>query len=248
MNYIDLSLSDVAIVVLAVFVAYMVFSLAGFGTALVASSPMANVMPVTSVIPILAILDCVGATHRAYKLRTSCAFVEIKPLFVGMVIGQLFGVSALTMAPPALMAVLLGGFVILQGALGLKGRQVTEFIPIMKSATSQGIIGGVLGGLFGSGGFIYAAYLDKKLEDRNALRASQAVLIGLSTAWRLILCGANGLLNISMLETCAFLFPVMLTGMWAGKHIDLRINRSGLTLVINALLVISGIALVARHV
>lgn len=240
--------TDVAVVVMAVFIAYLVFSLAGFGTALVASAPMANVMPVSSVIPVLALLDCIGSSHRAFKLRTSCALEEVEPLIIGMVIGQVIGVNLLALAPPPLMAGLLGGFVLIQGLLGLKGKQITTYIPFTNIAMVQGSIGGALGGVFGSGGFVYAAYLDKKLDSKDALRASLAVLIGLSTVWRLILCSINGLIDISTIEISALLFPVMVLGMWVGKHIDLRLDRRRLSLLINALLVASGLMLIARHV
>ncbi len=59
--------SDVALGLGAVVVAYTVFTLVGFGSALVASAPLAQVMPVAQVIPLLALLDCGGATLRAWR-------------------------------------------------------------------------------------------------------------------------------------------------------------------------------------
>jgi uncharacterized membrane protein YfcA len=108
------------------------------------------------------------------------------------------------------------------------------------------VFGGVLGGLFGSGGFVYASYLERRLETRTAFRATQAVLIALSTTWRIILCTWVGLLDVQLVVTAMAFVPAMGMGVVIGRHIDLRMSRDKLFPLLNGLLVASGIGLVMR--
>jgi uncharacterized membrane protein YfcA len=135
---------------------------------------------------------------------------------------------------------------VIQGLKGLLRRSQDASIP--RRAFVNGLFGGVLGGLFGSGGFVYAAYLERALENRSAFRATQAVLIALSTAWRIMLCFSLGLLDLELLSTVLLLLPAMAIGVYICHHIDLRMSREQLSKLLNCLLVASGMSLIIRFV
>jgi uncharacterized protein len=236
---------DLALAMTAVVVAYAVFTLVGFGSALMASSPLALVMPVGKVVPLLALLDFVSSSVRGMRARKEVAWAEFSRLFPGMLLGQFFGVMVLARIPSSLMAVALGLFVVMQGMKGLIKRKGPPGIS-SRWAIARGVFGGVLGGLFGSGGFVYASYLERRLESRTAFRATQAVLIALSTTWRIILCTWVGLLDVQLVVTAMAFVPAMGMGDAIGRHIDLRMSREKLFLLLNGLLVASGIGLVMR--
>lgn len=115
---------------------------------------------------------------------------------------------------------------------------------MISGAIFHGLAGGILGGLFGSGGFMYASYLQRRLEDRNAFRATQAVLIALSTAWRVGLCIVTGLIDRQLITTALVFLPAALIGGGLGKQLDLHLSRKQIYRGLNVLLVLSGIALV----
>lgn len=234
-----------ALAMTAVVAAYAIFTLVGFGTALMASSPLALVMPVGKVVPLLAMLDFVSSSMRGWRARKEVAWAEFSSLFPGMLLGQLLGVLVLARIPPSLMAGALGLFVVVQGGKGLIKRK-TPPGTAPRWAMAHGLLGGVLGGLFGSGGFVYASYLERRLESRAAFRATQAVLIALSTTWRIILCTWVGLLNGQLLATAVAFLPAMGFGALIGHLIDLRISREKLFLLLNCLLVASGLSLLTR--
>lgn len=231
----------------AVVAAYAVFTLVGFGSALMASAPLAMVMPVAKVIPMLAILDFTGSSLRGWRARKDVAWTAFRQLFPGMLLGQLLGVLALARLPTEVMALALGIFVVSQGLRGFITRNDPPVSPAYP-AFAYGLFGGILGGLFGSGGFVYAAYLERRLEKREAFRATQAVLIALSTGWRIILCISAGLLDIELLMTAAAFVPAMAVGIYIGHHIDLRMSREQLFRLLNGLLVASGFSLILRFI
>lgn len=227
--------------------AYIIFSLIGFGSALIASAPLAGVIPVARVVPLLAVLDFFSSVTRAWKARHLIAPNELKRLIPGMLLGQLLGVLLLSRLPATLMAILLGCFIAWYGVRGLIGHW-SSVAPVSAGAGAvvHGVAGGFFGGLFGSGGFMYASYLERRLEDRNAFRATQAVLIGLSAAWRVSLYTATGLIDRRLMTTALVLLPVALIGGELGKRIDLRLSREQIYLILNVLLVISGVVLILR--
>jgi len=238
--------TDVALGMGAVVVAYAVFTLVGFGSALVASAPLAQVMPVAQVIPLLALLDFGGATLRAGRAWSAVAWPAFRLLLPGMLIGQLLGVFVLSRLPTGLMAMALGAFIVILGLRGLFVRKTGTVST--KPALLHGLFGGVLGGMFGSGGFVYAAYLERHVETKEGFRATQALLIALSTAWRVFLCAWIGVLDLRLLLLALVLVPAMALGIWAGHHIDLRMSREQLFKFLNCLLVVSGGVLIMRFV
>lgn len=235
-----------ALAMAAVVVAYVVFTLVGFGSALMASGPLALVMPVGKVVPMLALLDFAGSSVRGWRARKDVAWAEFSRLFPGMLLGQLAGVLVLSHMPATLMAIALGLFVVLQGVKGLIKR-TAQPSAVPQLAFAHGLLGGVLGGLFGSGGFVYASYLERHLESRVAFRATQAVLIALSTTWRLFLCAWVGLLSVQVVFIAMAFVPAMGIGIAIGHHIDLKMSREQLFLLLNCLLVASGASLVVRY-
>lgn len=245
--FVPMSLSAALLVVAALILAYMVFTLAGFGTALFASAPLAAVMPVAKVVPLLALLDCTVSVMRGWRARRLVDRAEFSGLLPGMLLGQLAGVVLLAQVSASIMAFLLGAFVMIQGIRGLWSKAAA------KSATGlpgvaflHGLFGGVLGGLFGSGGFVYATYLERRLANRDAFRATQATLIALSTAWRVGLCTVAGLIDWQLISTALLLLPTLALGIVLGQRVDLHLSRQQLYMLLNGLLVISGLSLILR--
>lgn len=235
----------------ALVLAYLVFALAGFGSGLIASAPLAWVLPVARVVPLLALLDCGSSLRRGWQARGSVAWTELRQLVPGMAMGQVLGVWVLSRISPALMAGALGAFVALQGCRGLMGKRSAPAgvrrAGFPDGGLLRGVFGGVLGGLFGSGGFVYAAYLERRLEQREAFRATQAVLIAISTAWRLLLCATLGLVDGALLLMAVVCLPAMMLGTFIGHHADLRLSRERLFQLLHSLLVASGVSLILRY-
>lgn len=111
---------------------------------------------------------------------------------------------------------------------------------------AYGVFGGVLGGLFGSGGFVYAAFLQARLADRNTFRATQAVMISISTIWRIGLCALSGLIDAPLLLTALMLLPAAWLGMKLGAQADKRLTDKHLAKALHALLIVSGLSLIGK--
>lgn len=233
---------------LAVVTAYAAFSLLGFGSALLASPALAMVLPVARVVPLLAMLDAGGSLARGWHSRQLISGPALRLLLSLMLLGQLAGVAALALLPVQAMALLFGGFTIVLGLNSLRPAAAASATPPgWRSGLAHGLAGGILGGMFGSGGFLYARYLQRRLPERDAMRATQAVLIATSTVWRVILCAVAGLIDLPLLSTVLLLAPAALLGFRLGKRLDAGISPARWVMLLNVFLVVAGIALILRY-
>jgi uncharacterized membrane protein YfcA len=227
-------------------IAYVIFGITGFGTALIAAPVLAQVMPVASIVPMLALLDCTAAIINGVKLNDKIAkreMIWLVPLLIG---GSLLGGYLLLVIPPRPMMLALGLFVVGYAIWSLAS-------PSFKGRLSQlwvvpfGAIGGVFSAMFGSGGFIYAIYLSRRLEDKDAVRATVSVLIALAAFTRLVIFAVAGLYTTLELPLLALLLvPAMLIGLYAGHRITLRMSREQFIRVLSVVLIVTGATLVVR--
>lgn len=230
----------------ALVVAYVIFGIAGFGTALVASPVLAYAMPVAQIVPMLALLDFSAASGSVVRNARAADTSELRRLVPAIVAGSLAGGALLLTLRPDVLLRALAWFVCGYAVFSLIG-------PRAKSRLSQawaipfGALGGLFGAMFGSGGFIFAIYLTSRLERVEAMRVTQSTLIGFSTLVRATLFLFAGVYaNVSMLVTAASLVPAMMVGMWLGRHITLRLSRQQFVKAVNVVVLAAGIALLLR--
>ena len=110
-----------------------------------------------------------------------------------------------------------------------------------------GTFGGVFSGMFGSGGFIYAMYLTRRLDDKEAIRATQSALLIFSSLTRAVIFFFAGVYaDRHILLLAAACVPAMIVGTWLGHRVTLAMSRQQFLRAIYALLLVSGSALVLR--
>ena len=231
---------------LAIALAYIVFGVAGFGTALVAGPLLILCLPLSKIIPLLVLLDFVAAFGNWLPSRRDVARPEVLRLLPCMAIGCVVGVVFLLNLKSDLLLLLMGLFITAYAlyslAVKVKPTQVAA-----GWAIPAGITGGLFGALFGSGGFLYALYLNARLP-KDAARATQSALISCSTVVRLTLFVLAGVYaDGELLLLGAFLLPAMALGLWVGRRLTRKLSREAFVRLVTWLVLASGIALIARY-
>jgi uncharacterized membrane protein YfcA len=223
-------------------VAYTIFGIAGFGTALVAAPVLAQVMPVSSIVPLLALLDCAAAVINGIRLSDKIVKAEMAVLVPLMIAGSLVGAWLLFAIPPRPMMLALGVFVVGYAIYALLTPPVRPGLAKIWVLPFGGI-GGIFSAMFGSGGFIYAMYLSRRLADKDAVRATQNALLSLSNLTRVIIFLLAGVYSDWTLPVLALLLaPAMLLG----HHMTLRMTREQFLRVLYFVLIGTGTMLVVR--
>lgn len=228
--------------------AYVVFGIAGFGTALVAAPLLVGWLPLSQVIPLLVLLDFTASFGNWLPARRSVSGSELRRLLPLMALGCGVGVYGLATLRSELLMLLLGGFVCLYAVYSLFLQPVRRAPMAVGWVVPFGLFGGLFGALFGSGGFLYSLYLSGRLEAKEQIRATQSALIGCSTFVRLglfLLAGFYADASLLLIALC--LLPGMAAGLWVGRRVTLRLSREAFVRLVTWLVLCSGVALVARY-
>jgi hypothetical protein len=232
---------------LVILFAYFMFGIGGFGSAVIIVPLLAHWLPLAFLVPLVVVLDLVASVMVGKASRQSVSVEELKRLLPYFIVGIILGVTLLMALPrqPALIA--LGAFCLIVGAQNI-------FSPGFSGAISKlwaipaGLVGGVLGALFGTGGPVYVVYLSKRLHDKTQVRATVSTIISISTILRTISYAISGLLlSVKLLTAAACLLPLMFIGIKAGSRVHLSLTDVQMRRAVGVLLLISGTSLLVRN-
>ena len=231
-----------------VFVAYLVRGIAGFGSGLIAVPLLTLIAPITAVVPVVVSLDYIGSASQSVRNLHDIAWREQAVLLPFMLTGILGGLYLFTMVPTWVLAKTLGIVVIAFGIyqllplpLGLRPAGGSRI-----AAACCGVLGGLLGTLFGTGGPFYAIYLNMRALDRTAFRATFALNFLIDGGIRLIAYAVMGLLSRETFLHIAAALPIAAAALFAGGRIQTGLSQRTFVQIIGMVLLGGGIALLLR--
>ena len=234
------------LVALVVFAGYVIFGVTGFGASPVTIPVLAHVLPLTFVLPLAAILDLGSALALGFQTRRQADTRELLVLVPFTLIGLTLGVTLLVNLPRNATVLALGLFVCLY-ALDMMLRRRTARRVARGWAVPAGIAGGVLGALFGMGGPPYVMYIAGRIPEPAAQRATISQMVILSVGLRLVAFAVAGLLlSRALWGAAVVLLPVAWAGVWVGHRVHVRAAPATMARIIGAVLLLTGITLIAR--
>jgi uncharacterized membrane protein YfcA len=226
--------------------AYTVFGISGFGSALVSIPLLAHMLPLRLVVPTVLLLDFSAAALSGWRFRHQVVRTEVRSVAPFLVVGAVAGVFLLARAPGDALLLPLGMFVAAYGAINAL-RHDRPLVLAPGWAPVIGFLGGLLGALYGVGGPLYASYFSGRLRDPVRLRATLSATFSLSTGLRIALLLLSGLLlDITVCGLALFLFPWTLLGTRFGRRLQPRLPPAIASRFVSALLVLSGASLMIR--
>jgi len=114
-------------------------------------------------------------------------------------------------------------------------------------AAPAGLVGGVVGALFGMGGPPYVMYLTGRIADPSAQRATISQMVILNVGLRVVAFALAGLLVSGALWLAvAALLPVAWAGVWLGHRAHVRLSPVASARIVAAALFLAGATLIAR--
>lgn len=231
---------------LMIMLGYTVFGLSGFGATAIAVPVLAHFLPVSYLVPLMALLDLMSSIFIGTRGREHVAGSELKWLIPFMLVGFVIGTSVLVIVPDRFLRVALGVFTIAIGVNGLVNPALHRTIS-RAWVVPVGLVGGSIATVFGAGGPIYATYLSGRLRDKGAIRATLATLISISAFSRAAIYAVSGLLlNAATLLGGLATLPFVWLGLWIGQRIHVGLSQEQMRRVIGGLLVFTGASLLAR--
>jgi uncharacterized membrane protein YfcA len=226
--------------------AYVIVGISGFGSALVSIPLLAHFLPLTTILPMLVMVDFTATLTNGLKFRKDIDVTELKTIVPTMCVGIVVGVIMLSRLPGTALLPALGICIAAYGLYRLRE-------PIAKAFVSPGwgyltgLAGGFTGGLFGIGGPVYATYLSRRTNDFARIRATLAAIFTVSTGFRIVTFLISGLLlEPDVWWAAAIIWPFMFVGLHIGHRLHGKLKRKHLSVFMSLLLIASGFSLVTR--
>jgi uncharacterized membrane protein YfcA len=235
--------------VIIIFCAYFIFGVAGFGTSIVAVPLLVQLYPLTTVVPMMVLMDICASIYMGRKSSNEADKKELLWLFPFSLVGMVIGITLLLNAPSEPLLIVLGIFAGANGLRVLTKKKVELRTPISKWwAMPFGFFGGIFTALFATGGAIYASYLEMRMKDPRMLRATMAFAILILTGMRFVFMLVSELLlhlDIVVLAIC-MLLP-MFIGLWIGTKVHSKLSSSSILRIYGGILLFSGSMLLLRE-
>jgi uncharacterized protein len=224
--------------------AYIILGISGFGSALVTIPLLVHFLPLQSVVPLVVTVDFLATASNGLRFREQVEVDELKLVIPSVIVGILSGVTLLATLPKHAALIMLGIFVTGYGLYRLIARPSTK--PVSRWwAIPTGLVGGLIGGLFGVGGPIYATYMSARIHDPSRMRATLSAVFSLSTGLRMTLYLISGLLLQSEIWWAfLLLLPAMPVGLAIGHRLHSKLTREQISRFVSALLLVSGLSLI----
>ncbi len=188
-------MSVLILVALVVFAGYLVFGLTGFGASPITIPVLVHVLPLTFVLALAAILDLGSALVLGFRTRREADVRELAVLVPFTLVGLALGVTLLVRLPRDATLLALGLFVCAFALHVIVRRDAVRRLSRLWAAPA-GIVGGVLGALFGIGGPPYVMYIAGRVAEPAAQRATISHMVILSVGLRVGAFALAGLLDL----------------------------------------------------
>lgn len=241
----SLTVPQLGIAALIIVVAFFVRGIAGFGSGLIAIPLLAQLLPLSVVVPLVGLLDYLASTSHGVKHRQAIVWRDLLPLLPFTFTGVLTALYLFHTLDADLLRKALGAFILLyafytlfSSGSGFHGRRWW--------AIPAGAFGGLIGTLFGTGGPFYVIYFRLRQLDKTAFRATIATLFLIDGGSRIVGYFFSGFYSGNTMYLLAAALPIMVIGMYLGGHVHTTISQQNFQRAIGLLLVGSGMALLLR--
>ncbi|MEN9538916.1 MAG: hypothetical protein RLZZ126_1151 [Pseudomonadota bacterium] len=231
-----------------VLLAYMVLGITGFGSALVAVPLLSWQWPLPEVVALVVSLDVVASSlHGGLNFR-SVQWRNILQLLPGTLAGVLLALLMLRGLPPQWPLLALGLYVVWVGMRAL--------LPAVQRPSQRsgrlgtgltGVVVGIIELLFGTAGPPIVAWLTRQIQDVRLVRATAPVTMVFVSLIALAGMAAEGRMSTALhWQRFAVLLAIALLGVTVGHGLAGKLPDQGLRKLVCGMLVVSGLALVAR--
>jgi uncharacterized membrane protein YfcA len=233
----------------AVFVAFVVRGMSGFGAGLIASPLLAFVLPVRVVIPVTGLLAFVLFIFLTIRDRDRVIWRELRLLALPTIAGVVAGLYLFRSLDNHLLVVMLGSFLVIYAgymiavhAFGLPQFQCSE-----RWAFPLGFAGAFADTLFGGGGgTLVVIYMHGRRAGRTEFRATLAMLWFIEMIARIGGYALGGYYTRHVLILVAVLLPITWVATWLGERLGNRVSQETFSRILAGVLMLSGLSLLLK--
>lgn len=238
---------------LIVFLANIIGSATGFGTSLIALTFAVHLYPIDFLIPVmvplLMVLGSFMVLQHGANIDRKILFCRIMPL-AGL--GMPFGIFLFYYTDPGNLKTVFGFLVIIIAGMELirtllrKGREQAPPLSATES-TFWLLLGGVVHGLFSTGGPMIVYYASRRLPDKAGFRSTLAALWLTLSIVLFISHLATGKISQETSWFTVRLLPVIIVGIVFGEKLHNRLAEKSFRILVFSILVFAGGSIVVKR-
>lgn len=225
---------------------YVVLGITGFGSSLVMVPLLVRQWPLAETVALAILLDIPASLlHGGLNLR-QVRWPELSRLLPGMALGSALGLWLLGGLDKRWLMLALGAYVVMVAVRGLRPR------PQFQAAHAHwahlaGTLVGLIEVLFATAGPLVVAWLQRRTDDVQALRATVPVVMALAGSVALAVLLSSGVMDsAALLPRWLLGLPLSIAGVVLGNRLATRIPPTVMKRLMAALLCVSGLSLMRQ--
>ena len=169
---------------------------------------------------------------------------DLLPMIPSTLLGILIALFLFKNVQPGLLTDGLGIFVIGYAVYSLLSLPALHGSRLW--AAPMGVLAGLVGTLFATGGPFSVIYLELRKLSKSAFRGTIASLLFIDGGMRLIGFTASGFYYRENLTLVLVALPIMAAGLYAGGHIHTNLSQQSFTRLVAVVLIGSGLSLLLK--
>jgi len=241
-----LTINELVLCIVIIFVAYVIKGLSGFGSGLVAIPLLAFFLPLTLVVPVLALVGYTGTVYQSVTYRRDVVWRDLWPLVPFSLAGIAIALWLLVNTDVTVLTLMLGVFIFCYAVYSLLPHHIKSGSRWW--AVAAGSSAGLVGALFGTGGPFYVLYLKMRQVTKPQFRATITMIFLMDGCARMLGYYYSDLFTKKMLVLALVLLPVLILGIYVGQHLHIKINDRRFNQVVSILLLVSGLSLAIKSI
>ena len=239
LNYFDLSIIEISLIVFTVFIASIIRGFNGFGFSATCISGFSFILPAIEIVPIILILEVLISIFMAPYVWNKIDWNFVFKLLIGITIGSPIGLFLLKYLSPETTHLYVCLIIIFFSILLMKG-YANKKINNNKSKILTGIISGTLNGLTTLGGMPVALFLLVTSIHPAVIRGSLAALFFITDVYAFILSFFAGIVDMTTIYRTLPLIIILPIGVYIGDKFFVKTKEALYRKVVfNFLIIIS---------
>ncbi|GAB1422063.1 sulfite exporter TauE/SafE family protein [Anaerolineales bacterium] len=229
-----------------IFIAIFTQNLVGFGSGLIAMPLLVPLLGIKIATPLMALVMICVQVSILFRYRTQWSIYNIRRLLLGTVIGIPIGFTLVSILPESIIFFVLGISVISFALYNLFYHPELIDRPALNPrwAYVVGLIGGMLGGAYNTGGPPFIMYGTREGWPPAEFKSNLQCVFLTSSVGVILAYLLNGGYSIDILKMFLSSLPIILIALIAGTSLDRFIKQEVFQKVVLVGLIVLGLSLI----
>lgn len=234
-----------------VLVTHALEAVTGFGCAVLAMPFVSALLGVKTAVKVITILAWLLALYLAVRNYRKIDFKQYAIITSCMLGGLPIGMYLFRREDPQMLSFILALFIVFVSVSQLYRLSKTKeqaTLPRGKRAIFYYLLlvaGGIVHGIFSSGGPLVVLYATRTLPDKGAFRATLCLLWTTLNTIIIATYVGEGSLDQTTLRTTALLIPFVVVGVIIGERVHDKVDARKFSLIVFSMLLLTGIFMLA---